>query len=914
MIGESLGHYRVLEKLGAGGMGEVYRAKDTRLGRDVAVKVLPAAFSSDAQRMARLEREAQVLASLNHPHIAAIYGMEESGANRALVMELVDGPTLADRIRQGAIPLDEALPIARQIAEALEYAHDHGIIHRDLKPANIKITKDGAVKVLDFGLAKAFESEMDATDLSSSPTISMAATRAGIILGTAAYMSPEQARGTHVDKRSDIWAFGVVLYEMLTGRQTFTGETASDTLAAVLRADLDWTGLPADTPPGVRRLLQRCLERDRKRRLRDIGDARLELDESQLATSESMAFSARDLSGTSNFRRFIFSMKGIAALLVLGLLAGTALSWLLLRTKSVAVPSTRFSVPSPSGSGFVIESWPALALSPDGRLLVFSTGPEGKRQLYMRWMDRMDATPLPDTMHGVFPFFSPDGKWIGFVSEGKLKKIPIEGGPAVVLCDVGDMRGASWGEDDTIILTPTFTTGLSQLPASGGTPQPITTLDAARRERTHRWPEILPGGKAVLFTIGSVENPDNYDDAEIVVQALPNGPRKMLVHGAMAHYSSSGHLLFARTGTLYAAPFDLRKLELTGPSIPIVDAIVTNPPTGAVHFAVSREGSLAFIPGTIQNPDQRLIWTDLSGVTKPIPPFPEKAYREPHLSPDGKRLAVTIRTGARDDIWVADLARGVLTRLTFEGTGNFSPVWTPDGKRIIYSSTRGGPPSLFWRPSDGSGQEEPFTTPTSGIQQAESVSPDGEFVAFTQADLTKLQPDIWIVPIEGGPSATFRAGRTPRPFLQTSFEEYNPRFSPNGKWLAYVSTESGKEEVYVQSFPGPGGKWQVSVDGGELPEWSRDGHEIFFIQNRKLCVALISPQSEFSSSAPKVLFEKPVAAQVPGIASRTSHFAVSLDGKQFLSTEPTAEVKILDQIQVVLNFSEELKKRAPAKK
>ncbi|MBI3405403.1 MAG: serine/threonine protein kinase, partial [Acidobacteria bacterium] len=596
MIGQTIAHYKVTAKLGAGGMGEVYRATDTKLNRDVALKVLPQAFASDEQRMVRFEREAQVLASLNHAHIATIHGLEESGATRALVMELVEGPTLAERIARGAIPLEEAVAIATQIAEGLEYAHEHNVIHRDLKPANIKLTNDGQVKILDFGLAKALEGETSAQDLSTSPTISMAATRAGIILGTAAYMSPEQARGTPVDKRCDIWSFGVVLFEMLTGKQIFSGETASDTLAAVLRADLEWSSLPVATPPAIRQLLERCLKRDRKQRLRDIGDARMQLEE---AMSGAGSAASGVTPGVVSPVRTQIPWLAIGATAAVTL----ALSWIAFRAiaptpVNLQATPVRLALRVPSDWSVEYEDHSAVAITNDGRKVAYSARKKGgERMLHLRSLDKLEDTVLAGTEDALDPFFSPDGLWIGFFANGRLKKISATGGLPIQLMEGTDDRGATWAEDDFIYYSPAPNSSVFRIPAAGGPPTPVTKLANDSGEQSHRWAQLLPGGKTILYTVKTTSLP-TFDEAKIVVETLATHERQTVLEGGShSVYVPSGHILFTRAGTLYAVPFDVGSLKVRGAPTKIVDGVATDGGTGASSYAVPGTGTLVNVSG-----------------------------------------------------------------------------------------------------------------------------------------------------------------------------------------------------------------------------------------------------------------------------------------------------------------------------
>src|SRR6266581_8053661 len=723
--GTKLGPYEILAPVGAGGMGEVYRARDTKLARDVALKVLPEAFAKDCERMARFQREAQMLASLNHPNIASIYGLEESGGVRALVMELVEGPTLAERIatrnrrdsggaglapparaQQAApLPLDEVLSIAKQIAEALEAAHDRGIIHRDLKPANIKVTEGGKVKVLDFGLAKAFNPQDSAVNLNqtNSPTLGIAATQAGVFVGTAAYMSPEQARGKPLDKRTDIWSFGCVLYETLTGRQAFAAETVSDTIAAILGRDPDWQALPAETPANIRVLLRRCLQKDVTHRFRDIGDARIEIEEA-LDPSRAIPVIGAVLAEPRAARRrraITWSLTVLAAASI-----GVAL-WSLLRAPALPTrPIVRLSVALPPSDRLALGLTPVVALSPDGSRLAYVANHSGAQQLYVRPIDHLEATAIPGTESAESPFFSPDGQWLGFFAEGKLKKVSLSGGAALDLCSAAANRGASWGPDDNIILTPSFgVSGLFRVSAAGGTPKPLTILDHKKGEFSHRWPEILPGAKAVLFTNGGGAS---FDDARIAVQSLETGERRTLLEGGTyARYVPSGHLVYAHAGGLLAVPFDLKRLEVTGTPVSILEGVSMSSLNGVAQFSFSGDGSLAYVSGGLSVGERTLLWVDRKGAAQPIP-APPRGYISPRLSPDGQRLAVGI-SGSSWGVWLYDLARGTLTRLAETLLIPF-PTWTPDGKRLTANLVRQAPLNFSWMPADGGGSAERLTT------------------------------------------------------------------------------------------------------------------------------------------------------------------------------------------------------------
>jgi Tol biopolymer transport system component len=878
-----VGHYELRGLLGKGGMGEVYRALDTKLGREVALKVLPEAFAHDADRMARFEREAQVLASLNHPSIAAIYGLEDSDSIRALVMELVEGPTLAEQIGGRAMPLEEALPIAKQIAEALEYAHEKGIIHRDLKPTNVKLTADGNVKVLDFGLAKALEGPArGAGDLSVSPTLTMEGTRAGVILGTAAYMAPEQARGAVVDKRADIWSFGVVLYEMLTGEQPFEGVTVSDTLAAVLKTEPDLRQVPAQT----QNLLRRCLEKDPKRRLRDVGDAM------PLLEGASETFSAP---------RSNLWWKIAAGALAVALIVALVLRW----PRPVTQPITRLSVELPEFAVTPIETTPGagIALSPDGRRLIYTgRGSDGKLRLYTRTLDQDQdqAAPLAGT-EGVYgPFFSPDGQTVGFFAGGKLKTIPVRGGPAVALCDVAFGVGGSWGDDGNIIAALHNLSFLSRIPSSGGPAQAVTKLRQESKELAHIWPQVLPGAHTVLFTALTSEGAS--DQATIEVLSLQTGERKALVHGGYyGRYVPSGHLLYVHQGTLYAAPMDVKRLELTGPAAPVVEEVVSSTTYGFAQMDFSQSGTLIYIRG--KPAKQMLVWLDSTG-QQTLRANAAEYSGTVHFSPDGKRLAMGVVEGGNANVWMYEWGLDTITRLTFTPFYDAYPMWSPDGKHIVFSSMRHGGPNLYWMRADGAGEAERLTE-SPNPQIAFSFSPDGSRVAFMERRL-QTGYDLWTLPLADMKSDHPKPGK-PEPFLVTPFDERTPTISPDGRWLAYMSDESGRYEVYVRPFPVSGGKWQISTGYGTTPVWSRNRKELFYRSGEGMMVASYTTNGEaFVVSKPRLW---------AGKKNMGDYFDLAPDGKRFALLQPEAsEQKGPQHVTFLLNFFDELRRRVPAGK
>jgi serine/threonine-protein kinase len=875
LVGRSLTHYEILDEIGRGGMGVVYRARDNELGREVAIKVLPEEFLEGAERLARFEREARLLATLNHPHIATIHELGRSEEVHFLVMELVDGEDLSQRIARGPIPVQEALLLLKQIAEALAVAHEKGIVHRDLKPANVKTTPDGKVKVLDFGLAKAVAVDSSPSDLSRSPTLTREGAERGVILGTAAYMSPEQAEGKTLDRRTDIWSFGCVFYEALTGRRAFAGKTVSDTIEFILEREPDWKALPAKTPLKIRDLLRRCLQKDPNRRLRDIGDARIEIEEALAEPSSALPAAVAP-------RRH----RWVPWTLVL--LASAVALWTLQRpAPSPSRAVRRFALDFPQE----VTGLGMLALSPDGSRLVYANGGYGGGGLlYLYRMDQMDSTAIPGTEGADMPFFSPDGHWVAFFGgDGKLKKIDLRGGLPITLCDAPNGRGGSWGEDDTILFAPEAMSGLSRVSASGGSPAVVTTPDPSHGEVSHRYPEFLPGGKAALFT--TWKNP--FRESQISLLILETGKHRVLLEGGYNEkFSPTGHIAYARIPRLMAAPFDLESLALLGQPVPILERVERD------GFSLSLDGSLAYIPDVLE--ESTLMWVDRKGQSRPLTDLRRSFDFGPRLSPDGRHLALTMYTDGMAHIWVYDLERDALTRLSSGTVSDFLPLWTPDGTRITYVSGS----DIVWQAADGSGAVE---TLTRGAFQfnviPDSWSPDGRMLAFTKGDDTFS--DIWLLPIEGD--------RTPRPFFETPFDERGAAFSPDGRWIAYVSNESGRYEVYVRPYPGPGGKSQVSTEGGVQPAWARSGREIFYRnEGNKMMAVTVETEPAFRPSKPRLLFEGQFLGGAGTIGNSKlgrAMYDIAPYGEHFVMLR--SEEESAPRIHVVLNWAEELKAKVP---
>jgi Tol biopolymer transport system component len=876
--GQQIAHYRVTGKLGEGGMGEVWRATDSRLGRDVAIKVLPPALANDAQYMARFEREAQTLAALNHPNIAAIYGTEQG----AIVMELVEGETLPC-----PVPLETALDYARQIADGLDAAHEKGIVHRDLKPANIRITPGGRVKILDFGLAKAAVETATSASAANSPTLSLAMTQAGMILGTAAYMSPEQARGKPVDKRADIWAFGVVLYEMLTGRQLFSGETVSDVLAAVLTRDLDMTALPADTPPAVRRLIELCLRKDPSKRLRDIGDARVLLDEDAAAVPVA----------APQVTRRAWAPWAVAALAI----AVAGLGWWRATRPAPLRPLIRMDLETPL---MPVVSGGMVAMSRDGwRIAMVLSGKDGTSRIHVRALHQDGFTAVSGTEGAHTPFFSPDGQSIGFVSAGKLKRVSLEGGGVTTLCDdVAGLRGATWAEDGSIIYSPSVTTGIWRIPSEGGTPVALTTPQDGIR--THRWPEALPGGKAALFTAMSTSL--DYDNGTIEALVLATGERKKILKGGYApRYVSlpngSGRLLFVNKGTLFSAPFDATTLAPAGDAVPLLENTLNNPGIGAA-YAVSSSGALLYLQGAGTMGSLRLAWFDAAGKPKPLHPT-VGTYYTLKLSPDGKRLAFSQAAPSGFDIWVKDLEGDTVSRLSFLPGNNQSPVWTPDGRHIVFRSGEHGAKGLYWVRSDGSGDAHRMTD-GSADEFPYSFSPDGKRLALYLSGETGSR-DIATANVEGNPDHP-KLG-TPEVVVATRAAEAAPDFSPDGRWIAYTSTESGTSEVYVRAFGRTGGKWQISTAGGLFPRWSTGGELFYRGPDQRIMVVSYSVRGDsFVRGTPRQWSD--VTLVLPGTLLPT--WDLARDGKRAVTSLPAdGEGVPSSKLFFLMNFTDELQRR-----
>ena len=867
-------------------MGEVYRAEDTNLSREVAIKVLPEQFTQDPQRLARFEREAKLLASLNHPNIAAIYGLEEADGVRFLALELVPGETLQERVAKGPVPVEEALEVCRQIAEGVEAAHEKGVIHRDLKPANVKVTPEGKVKILDFGLAKAFEAETPVTDFSQSPTLTEEMTRAGVILGTAAYMSPEQAKGKPVDKRADVFAFGSVLYELLTGKRAFEGETVTETIAAVIKGEPEWELLPKTVPSTIRFLLNRCLKKDPYKRLQHIDGARILIEEVLSgATTESPIGVGSAVQPTR--QRLVMT----AGLMVLTALATGLAIWSLMWPSPELRPAVKFSINLPPAAPLDSGGNNELAVSRDGRHIVFVSETD---KLYLRSLDDQSAVLITTgTDGGSSPFLSPNGEWVAFSVAGKLKKVPLRGGSPMTLCDAtGPGVYGSWGPGNTIVFSAEGSDpGLYRVSAAGGNREILATPDPDKGELRYGAPEILPDGKAVLF---SVQLEDS--SSQITVLSLETGEQKTVLEGgSQPHYAPTGHLVYteAGTGTLMGVPFDLERREVMGQPVPILEG-VRGGFGGFADYALSSEGTLVYVPDFVGQAQRSLVWVDRKGESEPLTDL-QRQFANPKFSPDGAHLAMTVREEAGQNVWIYELASGILTPFTFQ-TGQFrSPIWTLDGKYLTFSLDL-DPRGIFWEFADGSGERKQLTQ-MQDIQIPNSWSRDG-VLAYSEG--LPLYGDIWTLSVVGDE-------KQPQEFVVTEFNERHPMFSSDGQWITFTSNRSGQDEIYVKAYPGPGGIVQISSEGGSEPLWARDGKELFYRNGDKMMVISVQTEPTFKMLAnPRILFQ---GSYYSGTFGWASNYDVTPDGQQFVMVKQ-AETSAT-QINVVLNWFEELKRLVP---
>jgi serine/threonine-protein kinase len=879
--GARLNAFEIVGPLGAGGMGEVYRARDSRLKRDVAIKILPSE-PCEPERIARFAREAELLAALNHTNIAVVHDFQQSADRHFLVMELVEGETLAERLTRGAVGIEEALDVARQLADALDAAHHRGIVHRDLKPANIKITPGGTIKVLDFGLAKIFDEPLLATDVANSPT--SFGTAAGMVVGTAAYMSPEQARGAHVDRRADIWALGCVLYEMLAGTPAFGTANPSDTMAAVLRGEPDWRRLPDQTPERIRVLLRRCLRKDPRDRLHDAADVRIELTDAA-ADSRPEGKPAR----TSLVWRF--------GPIAIALIAGAALAsaaWALRAgaSRDASTPEYLSLTSAPrNSSALYLTASHQVAISPDGRNVVYVVNRGGHRQLYRRSIGERAERPIDGTDEALTAFFSPDGQWIAFGTGRDLQKVAISGGSPVTIAKLSStgFYGGDWGADDTIVFVPDYNAGLWTVPSTGGTPKPLLKTDPDHDRVVYSDPEVLPGGKGVLFTLAS-GTAITADDQDIAVLRAGSSEPRVLIHGGSnPRYLPTGQIVYVHAGALLAIDFDLSALTVSGTPVSVLEGLGRTW-SGDADYSVSQTGTLIYEPDVGAKGGSVLAMVDLKGNVRPI--TAQADFGEFSISPNGRSIATRL-FAINDDIWVYDISTGTPVRLTFEAPDEIYPHWTHDGGRIVYGTRVG---KIFWRPSDGTGQREELSR-GNYPRYPESLSPDGKSMAFVELHPTR-RGDIWLMSLEGD--------RQARPLLATDADEQEPRFSPDGRWLAYVSNETGRDEVFIRSTADAGGRKRLSSDGGIHPVWGRTARDIFFLRGTQLVTVSLDSQGD-PIGRDHAVFTVP---KLDGLEYDAGHegFDIMPDGEHFVFGFGPQAIPAT-RYDIVLNWFEELRKK-----
>ena len=906
--GEKLGPYEILAPIGAGGMGEVYRARDTRLERTVAIKVLNSALVATAEAKARFEREAKLISQLQHPHICVLHDIGSEDGTDFLVMELLEGEPLSEKIKRGPLATDELLKIAVQIAEALEKAHRAGIIHRDLKPGNVMLTKSGA-KLLDFGLAKpatsngASSGDNSASIFAAARTVTSPASpvsTVGTIIGTVRYMSPEQIQGLEADPRSDIFAFGLLLYEMTTGKHAFEGKTQSSVVGQILAVEpAPISSLQPMAPPALSRLVSTCLAKDPNERFQTIHDVKLRLVEINEAPALSTVTSP-----ARNRERIAWV---IAAALGLAALAA-AIGYV----ERAPMPGRLLRLNADLGADVVLytDYGANVVTSPDGTRIVFAAfGADKVRRLYVRSLDQPQAAVLSGTEGARDPFFSPNGQWIAFFTGNKLKKVSVQGGAAVSICDVSSDRGGSWGDDDSIVFAAGNREGLSKVSSEGGQPQPLTTLNHQAGEVTHRWPQVLPGSKDVIFTDHT--SGGQFDDAVIAAYSAASGKVKSLLRGGMyARYLPSGHLVYVHNGTLFAVPFDTRKLEVTGQPAPVLEDVSSNPSHGAAQFSFSDSGTFVYVTGSALSADVSIYWMDAAGKFTPLREMPGD-YGDLAISPNGKRLAMDITNGSSTDIWVYEWERDTLTRLTFAGDSNTHPVWTPDGQRIVYtSSEKGLAHNLWWIHADGGGDAQRLAQ-SNYTQEPWSWSPDGKILAFHQNN-PGTGWDILTMSVAGSEKTGWKPPE-PKPFINTPAGEVVPAFSPDGRWIAYMAIESTATEVYVRPFPGPGGKWQISIGGGQFPVWSRNGKELFYrtTDSKIMEVSYTTSGDSFQADKPRLWSSGQFTSR-----GNILNYALDPDGKRFavLKTPNATEAAPINKAGFIFNFFDELRRKVPAGK
>ncbi len=903
MIGQTISHYKILEKLGEGGMGVVYKAEDTKLDRIVALKFLPERLSSSAQDKARFILEAKAASSLNHPNVCTIHDISEHDGQMFMVMEFVDGQTLRDlvgSIHESFLPLKRTIDIGIQVADGLSAAHEKGIVHRDIKPENIMIRKDGIAQIMDFGLAKLRASGSKISRL----------TKEGSTVGTAGYMSPEQVQGLDSDHRSDIFSLGVLLYELFAGQLPFKG--VHETALAYEIVNVDPAPMSAVKPeidPSLDAIVLECMEKDPNERTQSVKQISVDLKRYKRESSRqrvSRVTSARpamkkeemnpiDQSESSGRKQIFWPIVTIILLIAL-----IVVGWSLWKKDSRSLLVTRLTVLLPKDQMLSTTSYSPAALSPDGSQLVYKAN--GK--LYLRNLNSFEATPIPGAEDGSGPFFSPDGKWIGFFASGKLKKIPVSGGASTVLADATDNRGSAWGSNGDIVFAPITNVGLTLVRDDGGNLRQLTNIDTTKNERTHRWPSFLPDGKTVLYTIGSMDSPDFYDDAVVEAINIETGKRKVVMKGGCsAQYIETGFLVYWRSSSLFAVPFDIDKLEVTGTSFPIVENVNGDQTTGMAGYTIAKNGMLAYSQGYAGFANQSLVRIEMNGKVT-LYDAPIQSYQEPSISPDGKHIAVAIQSGKDIDIWIYDIPRNFLSKLTFGGL-NRTPQWSPDGKRIAYYFYNGGKQSIAFTNADGSGSTELIETP-SGRSYIDSWSKDGSLLILDRVNTTVAAStggsDIFSLSLKGEPKLT--------PFLTTKFDEWEASLSPDGKWLAYVSNESGSYQVYIQPFPTGSGKWQVSTDEGFEPHWAPDGKTLYYYNSGRIMTVPVQSGQSLVTGKPQVLingyFKRPTDSGL--------NYSISPDGQYFITTNSTADDDNLRQINIVQNWFDEIKNKTAVNK